>query len=137
LIVEDEQLIAMDLEYIITTSGGEVVGLATDYPTAIELIAKHLPDLTLIDIYLDDGPTGLDVARVLAKEGRSFVFTSANRSRIPQDFHGAVGSIDKPYTENGVKAALGYLQKGLLDPPPSRDLPPSLRLSPIYTDRWR
>ena len=123
---------------IISSSGGEVVGLAGDYASAIDLVQKHAPDLALIDIYLDDGPTGLDLAKALAKDGRTrFVFTSANRSRIPQNFEGAVGAIDKPYTEKGLKAALGYLQKGLLDPPPDQDLPPSLRLSPSYVERWR
>lgn len=136
LIVEDEVLIAMELELIVGDVGCEVVGIATDSKSALSLATEYEPDLAFVDINLDDGPTGIDVAEKLAEAGKTeVVFTSASRARIPSDFTGALGAIDKPYTETGMKTALGYLHKGLLDPPPGTH-PASLRLSPKALQRW-
>lgn len=137
LIVEDEALISMDLEYVLEDLGHEIVGVAASSDTAMRLAAEHKPDLAFVDIQLLDGPTGVDVAASLARENvTKVVFTSGNVNRIPADFAGAVGSIGKPYSERGVKAAIAYLTKGLLQPPPDEGVPPSLTLAPEFVDRW-
>lgn len=137
LIVEDEALISMDLEYVLEDLGHEIVGVAASSDTAMRLASEHKPDLAFVDIQLLDGPTGVDVAASLARDNvTKVVFTSGNVNRIPADFAGAVGSIGKPYSERGVKAAISYLTKGLLQPPPDEGVPPSLTLAPAFVDRW-
>lgn len=137
LIVEDEALISMDLEYVLEDLGHQIVGVAASSDTAMRLASEHKPDLAFVDIQLLDGPTGVDVAAALARENvTKVVFTSGNVNRIPPDYAGAVGSIGKPYSERGVKAAISYLTKGLLTPPPDESAPPSLTLAPEFQNRW-
>ena len=137
LIVEDEALISMDLEFVLEDLGHEIVGVATTSEAAIQMAKEHKPDLAFVDIQLLDGPTGVAVAEALASANvTKCVFTSGNIARIPTDFAGAVGSIGKPYSERGVKAAIAYLTKGLLTPPPDEGVPPSLTLAPAFQMRW-
>jgi CheY-like chemotaxis protein len=113
LVVEDEILIALELESLLQEAGHEVVGLATSSADALALAAKQQPDLAFVDIHLADGPTGVSVARHLAQElGVTVLFMTANAKRIPEDFAGAKGVISKPYTERGVRQAIAYVLAG-------------------------
>lgn len=113
LIIEDEALLAMELECILEDSGCVHIGTVMNKDEAVEAIDRETPDLCLVDIHLLDGPTGVDVARHAVEKGvRHVIFMTANRSRIPEDFAGAHGLIAKPYTHNGVAAALAHLKDG-------------------------
>ncbi len=110
LIVEDELLIALELESLLQDEGHDVVGIAASSAEALALTAKLAPDLAFVDIHLSDGPTGIEVARQLADQNDvTVLFMTANAKRIPEDFAGARGVIAKPYTERGVKEALAYV----------------------------
>jgi DNA-binding response OmpR family regulator len=110
LIVEDELLIALELESLLQDEGHEVVGIAPNRDQALALGRDLAPDLAFVDIHLADGPTGVDVARRLSSEhGVTVLFMTANSKRIPEDFAGARGVIAKPYTERGVREALAYV----------------------------
>ncbi|MEJ8310094.1 response regulator [Agrobacterium larrymoorei] len=123
IIVEDEALLALELESEVEAAGHSVVGVAADSASAIALIEKESADFAFVDIHLLDGPTGVDVGRFLASKKVPYVFVSGNIKRIPPDFAGAVGAIEKPYTVNGLQNALGYLdamisgKDGLVVPP--------------------
>jgi two-component system, response regulator PdtaR len=113
LIVEDEILIALELESLLQDLGHDVVGMAASSRDALSLGQELKPDLAFVDIHLADGPTGVDVARHLAAQHRvTVLFMTANTKRIPEDFAGAWGVIAKPYTERGVREALGYVMAG-------------------------
>lgn len=110
LVVEDEALIALELECLLDDLGYVTVGVAGSSAEAIELGRTTVPDLALVDIHLIDGPTGIDVARTLSSDPRtSVVFMTANDKRIPADFAGALGVIAKPYSERAVAGALRYV----------------------------
>ncbi len=110
LIVEDEILIALELESLLQDLGHEVVGIAASSGDALALGEELAPDLAFVDIHLSDGPTGIEVARQLADQNDvTVLFMTANAKRIPEDFAGARGVIAKPYTERGVKEALAYV----------------------------
>lgn len=110
LVVEDEILIALELESLLQDSGHEVIGIAASSNEAVSLAETQHPDLAFVDIHLADGPTGVDVARRLTGElGVTVLFMTANAKRIPDDFAGAQGCIAKPYTERGVRQALDYV----------------------------
>jgi CheY-like chemotaxis protein len=113
LIVEDEILIALELESLLQDLGHDVVGMAASSGDALSLGQELKPDLAFVDIHLADGPTGVDVARHLAAQHQvTVLFMTANTKRIPEDFAGAWGVIAKPYTERGVREALGYVMAG-------------------------
>jgi CheY-like chemotaxis protein len=110
LIVEDEFLIALELECLLQDAGHDVVGIAASADEALALGQQFAPDLAFVDIHLADGLTGIDVARSLSDQHDvTVLFMTANAKRIPEDFAGARGVIAKPYTERGVKEALAYV----------------------------
>ncbi|GAB4021301.1 hypothetical protein GCM10028773_29590 [Spirosoma koreense] len=78
LIVEDELLIADNLEDILLEAGYTVVGIAVSVQEAQELLVEHQPDLVLLDIYLKGGETSLEFARTLGGQHIPFIYISAN-----------------------------------------------------------
>lgn len=65
MIVEDEVLIAMLLETIVTEYGGEVCCCVRTGAEALAAAAEHRPDLATMDLRLADGDCGADVASSL------------------------------------------------------------------------
>ena len=129
LIVEDESLIALELESLLQDDGHEPIGVAASAREAAAL-GDLEPDLALVDIHLADGPTGIEVARRLRRNGRTVVlFMTANAKRIPEDFAGACGVIAKPYTERGVRNAIRFVARCLATGQAGQP-PDSLKLSP-------
>src|ERR1700761_2752251 len=68
LLVEDEPLIALDLESILERLGHEVVGVAETRLEAIHLAEHEHPDVALVDIKLRDGFTGVATADQLTSD---------------------------------------------------------------------
>ncbi|CAN7643767.1 response regulator [Rhizobium sp. LjRoot98] len=127
LIVEDEALLALELESEIETAGHQVVGQAEASEVAFELIEAKDPEFAFVDVQLTDGPTGLDVGRRLAEKGIPYIFVSGNLKRIPEDLAGAIGALEKPYTMNGLQNTLKYVESVVGGGTPNR-APPSLVL---------
>lgn len=110
LVVEDEVLIALELECLLEDLGHVSVGVAGCAADAIALGRTARPDVALVDIHLVDGPTGVEVARQLSRDPHiTVVFMTANAKRIPPDFAGALGVIAKPYSERAVAGVLDYV----------------------------
>jgi DNA-binding LytR/AlgR family response regulator len=137
IIVEDEALLALELEGLIEDAGHHVAGWATSSTQAKKLVDDVEADVAFVDVNLTDGPTGVDVAEYIAKtRGSMVVFMTANPKRVPDDFRGAVGVIAKPYTMHGLIAALRYLHEGVRRPPPVSSLPVGFTLAPRYKADW-
>ncbi len=68
LIIEDEPLIAMDIENIVEQLGHAVIGIARTREEAIEAVSKRRPGLILADIHLADGSSGIDAINEIVKE---------------------------------------------------------------------
>ena len=137
LIVEDEVLLAVELGFLVREAGCEEVGHAMDSAGAVKLAADLHPDITLVDVHLSDGPTGVEAAREIAQRNDGVVlFMTANVKRLPPDLAGACGVIGKPYSDKSVRRALTYvagcLRQGCADGPP----PIGLELSQNFTARW-
>ncbi len=64
-VVEDEALVAMELEDRLITLGYSVVGVAADGDAASRAIRETKPDLVLMDIHLAGSRSGIDVAAEL------------------------------------------------------------------------
>lgn len=137
LIVEDEALLAMELESLVEEAGHSVVGWATSSTEAKAMVDATEADIAFVDIHLTDGPTGVEVAEYIGEKKNSMVvFMTANPKRIPDHFAGAIGVIAKPYTMNGLMSALRYLQEGVHRPPPRSVLPAGFTLSPAFKTVW-
>ena len=68
LIVEDEALVALELEELLLDEGFEVVGSAANAAQAIDLGRRHRPAMALLDLNLADGRTGPRIPKTLVHE---------------------------------------------------------------------
>ena len=81
LIVEDEYIIANDLELILQQAGYPVLGVADSVAEARALLARQRPDMVLLDIYLRGKQTGIELAGDLEEAGIPFIYVSANDNK--------------------------------------------------------
>jgi response regulator of citrate/malate metabolism len=110
LIVEDELIVACDLEGIAEASGHEVVGLAGQVSDARSLAALK-PEMAIVDINLRDGPTGPHISAQLARDDVTVVLVTANLDQIPLNFCGAIGAVAKPFTSRGISEVMAYVER--------------------------
>jgi two-component system, response regulator PdtaR len=96
-IIEDEALVALEIEDHLTDAGHEVVGTADTLGDAVKLIQETQPDLALVDIQLAEGSSGLDVARELNARGVPCVFATGNCPG--QNMKDALGCLHKPFNQ--------------------------------------
>jgi DNA-binding LytR/AlgR family response regulator len=138
LIIEDEMLLAMDIEAMVEDSGHYVLAGAASLKDVEALPDGIRPQLAFVDLHLADDSSGLEVSRLIQERWPDtlIVFLTANVARIPGDFGGAHGVIAKPFSHAGVTNAIHYLANGVFDPPPSIPLPASFKPSPHLQSRW-
>lgn len=109
MIVEDQALLAMELELILLDGGCEVVGVAVDTRTAFAVAEREKPDLALVDVNLMDGMTGPQIAhRLVAEHGVAVIFLTANPEQIPDGFSGALGAVCKPFDETTIRGVVDF-----------------------------
>ena len=139
IIVEDQVLIAKQIEMIVLSAGHIVVGTADNRDAACDLAVATSPDIAFVDLSLTDGVTGIDVAITIAQRcDARVIFTTANGRRLPPDFCGAIGLVEKPFSRAGLSATLHYLAATMRDGEAgAATKPDTLVLSPTYTDLWR
>ncbi len=108
LIIEDEPLIAMDLEQIVGSLGHRVLDIAPTREAAVKAARAHRPGLVLADIQLADGSSGIDAVRdILSSFEVPVIFITAFPERLlagrrPEPTF----LITKPFTPEQVKAAV-------------------------------
>jgi CheY-like chemotaxis protein len=112
MIVEDQALLAMELELVLGDSGCDVVGCAMDKAGAFVVAERERPDLALIDVNLLDGITGPQIAqRLVTDYGTAVVFLTANPEQIPDGFSGALGAVSKPFDEQTIRAVVDFARQ--------------------------
>jgi len=107
LIVEDEMLVAMELEAILEDLGHSPVGIAADLSDA-EILCDLPIDLALVDLNLRDGLTGPEIGRRLSARGVTVLFITANPRQLGAGIAGTIGVLEKPTDEQTVRAAVDY-----------------------------
>ncbi|MGI4806673.1 MAG: response regulator [Janthinobacterium lividum] len=134
LIVEDEALLAMDLEAMVEDTGHDVVAEAASLPDVLALGEGLHPDIAFVDVQLARGSSGIDVARVIGQRWPDtvIVFVTANPLKIPQDFAGAHGVIAKPFSRIGLLSAMHYIANSIIAPPQTAPAPPSFIASAAF-----
>ena len=107
LVVEDNMIIALEAEEVLTALGAETVDLAGTAREALRLIEAAPPDRAILDVNLGS-ETSVAVARRLSELGIPYVFATGygESFRIPPDL-GAVPVVRKPYDAEALRAAFG------------------------------
>jgi CheY-like chemotaxis protein len=83
LIIEDEPLIAMDIENMVESLGHTVTGIARTHNEAIKLFNERKPGLVLADIQLADGSSGIDAVNdILRAVSVPVIFITAFPERL-------------------------------------------------------
>ncbi|MDQ7817527.1 MAG: response regulator [Melioribacteraceae bacterium] len=67
LIVEDEAIVAMEIEFLLQSTGYSVVGKATNSNKAIDLAIKFLPDIILMDVNIKGNCNGIEASQEILK----------------------------------------------------------------------
>ncbi|MHB8530514.1 MAG: anti-anti sigma factor/receiver protein PhyR [Caulobacteraceae bacterium] len=109
LIIEDEPVIAADVEALVKELGHTVTDIAATRAEAAEAVARGKPGLVLADIQLADGSSGLDAVRdILARSDVPVIFITAFPERLlTGDRPEPTFLITKPFQPETVKAAIG------------------------------
>lgn len=110
LIVEDEDLIALDVQEILEQAGHHVVGRATGMAEAIKLAAETKPQIAILDVDLKEGGNGMDTAEELTSQHSVRVLFLTGRSdflvRAMAMNGDPLGYIQKPYKPSDILDAL-------------------------------
>lgn len=108
LVIEDEPIIAMDLEALVAGLGHSVVGNARTHTEAVAMATHERPGLVLADIRLADGSSGLDaVNEILTTFDVPVIFITAYpESLLTGERPEPTFLIAKPFREDTVKAVI-------------------------------
>jgi CheY-like chemotaxis protein len=108
LVVEDEALLALDLQQLLDQRGAEVIGPAGSVSQALEAIHENHIDCALLDVKLGD-ETADAVAVALEQRSIPTVFvTGYGDGNFPQGFK-ACPVVEKPYTEEQLLQLIGRI----------------------------
>jgi CheY-like chemotaxis protein len=138
VIIEDEFLIARDLEQIVLGLGHTVVGRARNRSAARDLVSSCKPDLILADIQLSDDSSGIDAVNDILQElgGVPVIFITAfPASLICAQRPAPTFLVGKPYDPTEVRSAIAQVlyfnAKSCLTPPVTdgADGPPLVRFA--------
>ncbi|MBV8818910.1 MAG: response regulator [Acidobacteriaceae bacterium] len=110
LIVEDEQVVALDLEQSLRQLGYTVSGVAHNRSDAVELAGSRTPDLILMDIRLSGGDDGIAAAEDIRRQWKIpviFVTAHSDEETLQRaKLAGAFGYLTKPFRTNELNAAV-------------------------------
>ena len=116
LIVEDERLVAVDLQASVTDLGYNVVANVASGEEAVACAQNLQPDIVVMDVRLRGPMTGVDAGLVICEQWgipviymSSFIDTDIRR----QAGASAAAFVPKPFTVRAVKAALESVVPGV------------------------
>ena len=111
LIIEDEPLIAMDLQAVLTGVGHRVTSIARTHKDALKAASLKRPGLVLADIRLADGSSGLDAVNdILSSFTVPVIFVTAYPEKLMTgERPEPTFLITKPFTEDAVKAIVSQV----------------------------
>jgi DNA-binding response OmpR family regulator len=110
LVVEDDPIIALDLEQILTDAGATVVGPADRIAQAQLLFERTKIDVAVLDFRLEK-ETASPIALQLSAKGIPFVFYTSSRGH-PELQHPGVPIVEKPAHPEKLLAVVKALTNG-------------------------
>ena len=126
LVVEDEPLVAFDVEHFLRSEGFEIVATVEGVEHALAVLEEaEGVDLVLVDVNLADG-SGVDVARAAHARGVAVLYVTGE---CPDDARAlAVGHLAKPYSQRDMLAAIKVVDRVLSGGGTPKRLPGSFTL---------
>jgi DNA-directed RNA polymerase specialized sigma24 family protein len=108
MIIEDEPLIAMDIEQLVESLGHKVTGIARTHKEALAMYDKTQPKMILADIQLADGSSGIDAVNdILADKPIPVIFITAFPERLlTGERPEPTFLVTKPFNPDMVKALI-------------------------------
>lgn len=108
MIIEDEPLIAMDIEQLVESLGHRVVSVARTHKEALSLYNKTMPKMILADIQLADGSSGIDAVNdILNDHSIPVIFITAFPERLlTGERPEPTFLVTKPFNPDMVKALI-------------------------------
>ena len=110
IIVEDEVIIAAEIQSILEAQGYKVIGKSRSGDKALDLFANGNPDLALLDITIKGSLNGIDLARIIReKYDFPYIFLTSHSdvqtlNQVKETL--PYGYILKPFTDNDLRTAI-------------------------------
>lgn len=105
LIVEDDAIIAMMVEDMLTDLGCEIAGSAARVDVALVKARTLSIDLAVLDVNLD-GEETFPVADILVERGIPFIFTTGYGPHVTANRFERAPTLQKPYESRALEQAL-------------------------------
>jgi DNA-binding response OmpR family regulator len=136
-IVEDEILIAMDMEATLESAGYSVLGIADSLEAVKKSSVVFDADVVLLDYNLSTDFTGMDVCKYLReqKSDQVIIFVSANSRLITLTDVDGDGVVDKPVSNRILMQILRYVEEGIKRPPPVSIAPAAIQFAEKFKHR--
>lgn len=110
LIVEDDAIIATDLEMIIEGMDFQVVGITDNSDEALDLMISRQPDIILLDINIIGERDGIQLAEIIREKiKKPFIYITSytDRKTLERAKHTLpYGYIVKPFSESELKITI-------------------------------
>jgi CheY-like chemotaxis protein len=109
LVVEDEMMVSMLIEDMLTDLGCVVVGPASRLDEAIELVRTSDLDCAVLDVNLGGQPI-FPLADLLRERGKPFAFATGYGDAGVRDVDRGTPVLQKPFREGDLARVLGELR---------------------------
>ena len=111
LIVEDETVVALDIQDAILSMGYNCIGMVTNYSEVLEVVQRREPTIILMDINLENSISGIEIVQNLKELNYEipiiYLTAYTDEYTIQKAIATApVGYIVKPFQEAELKATI-------------------------------
>ena len=129
LVIEDEDILAAELQSLLETDGWLVTGVAADTAEAITLANEAKPDWAIVDLHLRDGLTGAQIGRRLTRDyAVPVLYVTSDAMSAPLDQPGVIGMFPKIFYGTNFREVLKFVEAHLNGP--CRTVPPKYLIVP-------
>lgn len=112
LIIEDELLIAVELDRIVEAAGHDIVSVVASVDQALAHAARA--EVALVDLRLADGASGGALARrLMDRFDIKVIFVTGNPGEVGYGLDGAIDVVTKPFTDERIMSALAKAEGAL------------------------
>lgn len=121
LIVEDENIVAMDIRKILQDSGYTISAIVNSGEEAIANVRDSKPDLILMDIVLKGKMSGIDAARIISQYfDVPIIYMTAlanDDSLLEARSRESYGFLTKPFSSNEINIAIemAFINRGITE----------------------
>lgn len=110
LVVEDESIVSIDIQYSLKKIGYNIIGSATTGEKAIQIAQEMRPDIILMDIMLNSEMSGIEAAAIIKKEFNiPIIFLTAytdedtlDKAKVTEPY----GYIIKPFKDIDIRSTI-------------------------------